>query len=60
MNNYIIILLYKYNNMNNSIHDSCLNVHKVIGKLFFSEGSKAPLCGESVSINMKDSDGYVP
>ena len=31
--------------MNNSIHDSLLNDHKVIGKLFFSEGSKAPLCG---------------
>lgn len=45
MNNYIIIILCKYNNMNNSIHDSLLNDHKVIGKLFFSEGSKAPLCG---------------
>lgn len=29
--------------MNNSIHDSFLNDHKVIGKLLFSEGSKAPL-----------------
>lgn len=43
MNNSIIILLYKCNNMNNSIHDSFLNDHKVIGKLLFSEGSKAPL-----------------
>lgn len=28
MNNYIIIVLYKYNEMNNSIHDSILNDHQ--------------------------------